>query len=161
MKLKRSLACLVAAACIVLTGCDYDAPLTDKPTHKVDARLLGDWVAMDPDAKQEEVMHVRAFDDATYAVAIDNDIYRAYHSDFAGLPLLSVQDLNSDARKYCLYTWALSPDAARLTLRRVSTKVIPDTTKTGAELQKLIQANLANPNLLEKELLFTRKPHHF
>lgn len=155
----RLLALTIAA--LFLAGCDYDAPLTPAPIHKIDARLLGDWVGVDPEAKQEEVMHVRALDDTTYVVAMDSDIYRAYHSDFAGTAFLTVQDLNADDRKYCFYTWALSADATRLTLRCVSTKVIPDQTKTTAGLQQLIQANLANPKLLEKEISFTRKARHF
>jgi hypothetical protein len=88
---------------------------------------------------------------------LGDDIYRADHSDFAGQPFLSVQDLNSNDRRYTLYTWQLSADGNQLTLRRVSTKVILEQTKTGAELQKLIKVNLANPQLLEKEIQFTRK----
>ncbi len=161
MKMSSVLLSLIAGAALALAGCDYDAPLTPAPTHKVDPRLLGDWVGVDPDAKQEEVMHVRALDDATYVVAMDNDIYRVYHSDLAGTAFLTVQDLNSDDRKYCFYTWSLSADATRLTLRHVSTKLIPEKTKTGAELQKLIQANLAQPGLLEKKIPFIRKTRHF
>jgi hypothetical protein len=100
---------------------------------------------------------VRKFDDSTYAISMDDDIYRAYHSDFAGLPLVSVQDLNTDDRKYCLYTWRFSADGAQLTLQRVSTKVVPDTTKTSAAIQQLIKQNLANPKLFDHEIQFTRK----
>lgn len=145
------------AACLLFTGCDFEAPLTPVATHKVDARLVGDWVAAAKDGDKQEFMVVRKFDDTTYAVAVDDDIYRVYHSDFAGQPFVSVQELNSSGRGYCLYTWSLSADGNQLTLRRVDTKVIPEKTKTGAELQKLIQANLANPELLEQEIQFARK----
>lgn len=148
---------LTAAIALFLAGCDFDSSLTPVATHKVDARLLGDWVGVEQENGKEEIMTVRKFDDATYAVAMDHDIYRAYHSDFSGQPFLSVQDLNSDDRKYCFYTWQLSAEGDQLTLRHVSTKVISDKTKTGPELQKLIKANGANPQLLEKEIQFTRK----
>ena len=157
MPLKNLNAVFAFGACLLITGCDFEVPLTPVATRKVDARLVGDWVAAEKDGDKAELMVVRKFDDATYAVAVDDDIYRVYHSDFAGQPFVSVQALNSEGLGYCLYTWQLSADGNQLTLRRVSTKVIPDKTKTGAELQKLIKANLANPQLLEKEIQFTRK----
>ena len=157
MKSKLSLAWFIAAGCVLLTSCNYDAPLTPAPTRKIDARLLGDWVAMDPDAKKEEIMSVRKLDDATYAVALDGDIYRVFHSDFAGVAFVSAQDLNSDDRKYCYYRWSLSADGKQLTLQGVSTKVVPEKTTPAAAIQKLIKDNLSNPALFEKELPYTRK----
>lgn len=71
-------------------------------------------------------MHVRAWDDATYAIAIEDDVYRVWHSDFAGQAFVSAQDLNSAARKYCYYTWALSVDSQQLTLRRVRNELVPE-----------------------------------
>lgn len=157
MKSKLSLASLLAPGCLLISGCDYEVPLTPAPTHQIDARLLGDWVAAGPDAKKEEQLQVRQWDDTTYAATIDGDVYRVYHSDFASTAFVSVQDLNSDARKYLFYRWSLSADGRHLTLQNVSTKVIPDTTKTGAALQKLIKQSLTNPKLFNDELHFTRK----
>jgi hypothetical protein len=156
MKANSPFAWLVAAA-LLLTACNYDFPLTAKPTHKIDDRLLGDWVALDKDASKEEIMHVRKFDDATYAVAMDDDIYRVFHSDFAGVAFVSVQDLNSDERKYLYYRWSLSPDGDRLTLQGVSDKIVPEKTKSVAAVQQLIKANLADPKLFGDELQFSRK----
>ncbi len=147
----------IAAGCLLFSGCDFEVPLTAKPTHKIDARLLGDWVALDPGAKQEEIMSVRQWDDSTYAVSLDQDIYRVCHSDFAGIAFVTAQDLNSDARKYCYYRWSLSADGRTLTLQNVSTKIVPEETKPATAIQKLIKANLSNPALFEKELRYTRK----
>jgi hypothetical protein len=154
----KSLASLLAATALLLTGCDYEAPLTPVPTQKLDARLLGDWVPAKKEDANDPAMHVRAWDEATYAIAIEDDIYRVWHSDFAGTAFVSAQDLNSTARKFCLYTWALSADATQLTLRRVRTEVVPDKALTAAALQQAIKANLANPKLLDEPLVFTRKP---
>jgi hypothetical protein len=145
------------AAALLLTGCDYDAPLTPTPTQKLDARLLGDWVPAKKDDANDPAMHVRQWDDSTYAIAIEDDVYRVWHSDFAGTAFVSAQDLNSAARKFCLYTWALSADATQLTLRRVRTEVVPDKALTAAALQAAIKANLAHPRLLDEPLVFTRK----
>jgi hypothetical protein len=157
MKSKHSLTWLIAAGCLLFSACNYEVPLTAKPTRKIDARLLGNWMAMDPDAKTEEIMSVRQWDDDAYAVTLDQDIYRVYHSDFAGVAFVSAQDLNSDDRKYCYYRWSLSADGRTLTLQGVSTKLVPEATKSAAAIQKLIKDNLANPALFEKELRYTRK----
>lgn len=159
MKINPALLGLCSAICLFAAGCNYDFALTEQPTQKVDGRLIGNWVAVDQDNGKPESMQVRRLDDSTYAVAFDEDIYRAFHSDFAGQPFLSVQNLQpgGDDRKYLVMTWALSPDARQLTLRTVSTKVVPEATKDRAALEKLIQANLANPKLYSDPIVFTRK----
>lgn len=155
--MKVRLLSFFAVALLALAGCDYDAPLTAKPTHAIEPKLLGDWVAVDPDEPKELVLGVRKLDDSTYIAVADADAYRAFHSDFAGLPLLSVQDLNTKVQKYVMYWWKLSDDGSKLTLRRVNTDVIPDSNKTTADLQQAVKASLSNPKLLDKELNFTRK----
>ncbi len=153
---------LVLVACLAalcLSGCNYDFALTEQPTQKIDGRLIGNWVAVDKDNGKQESMQVRRLDDSTYIVAFDDDIYRAFHSDFAGQPFLSVQNLQpgGDDRKYLVMTWALSADASQLTLRTVSNKVVPEGTKGRAALQQLIKANLANPALYGDPITFTQK----
>lgn len=153
MKTKLSLVGLIAATALFLSGCNYDVPLTARATRNVDARLLGVWLGGD-DGK--DTMTVRQFDEATYVVALDHDLYRAYHSEFAGTAFLSVQELNHD-RLYLYLTATLSADGHQLTVRTVSTKVVPEKTKSRTALQKLIQANLANPALFGDPVIFTRK----
>lgn len=153
MKPKLPLASLFSAAALLLAGCNYDVPLTARATRNVDERLLGVWLGGD-DGK--DTMTVRQFDEATYVVAMDHDLYRAYHSDFAGTAFLSVQELNHD-RLYLYLTATLSADGHQLTVRTVSTKVVPEKTKSRTALQKLIQANLANPALFGDPVIFTRK----
>ncbi len=150
---------LLAALCLLFSSCNYDVPLTDTPTHKIDARLFGDWTAVDKDDNKEMHLSVRKFDDSTYVVALDGDLYRVFHSDFADTAFVSVQDLNSHERKYVYYVWQLSPDGTQLSLKGVSNKVVPEETKGREALQKLIKANLANPKLYGDENKFTRKQH--
>ena len=158
MKPKLLVAWLGAVFALLLAGCDYEAPLTPAPTHPIDRRLLGDWEPVKKDNPNDPAMHVRAWDESTYAIAIEDDVYRVYHSDFAGTAFVSAQDLNSAARKYCYYTWSLSTDGTQLTLRRVRNEVVPEKTMPAAAIQQLIKANLANPKLLDAPLVFTRKP---
>lgn len=157
MNIRSALAAL--ATCLLLTACNYDVPLTKQPTRKINARLLGNWATVDKDDHRELLMSVRRLDDSNYVVAMDGDIYRAFHSDFAGTAFLSVQNLQpgGDDRKYVYFAWQLSTDGMQLSLKGVSTRVVPEETKDRAALQKLIQTNLANPKLYGETIVFTPK----
>ena len=102
-------------------------------------------------------MYVRKLDDVTYVVAMDKDIYRAFHSDFAGTAFLSVQDLNNSDRLFVYLTYQLSPDGKQLSIFTVSTKVVPEETKGRSALQKIIKRQLTKPKLLNEPMEFTRK----
>lgn len=156
MKPRYPLLGLVMAAALLLAGCNYDVALTAKPTRKVDTRLLGEWFGGD---EGKDIMNVRQLDPSNYVVAFDNDIYRAFHSDFVDTAFVSVESLQSgsDYGKYVYLTWELSADGNRLTLRTVSNKVVPEGTKGRPALQKLIKASLGNPALSGEPLVFTRK----
>jgi len=88
---------------------------------------------------------------------MDKEIYRAFHSDFAGTAFLSVQDLNSADRLYLYLTYRLSPDGKQLSVLTVSTKVVPEETKGRSALQKLIKRQIADPKLFNEPMEFTRK----
>lgn len=154
MKPKFFPARLIALIFLLFTGCNYEVALTARPTRQIDERLLGVWLGGE---NGKDLMTVRQFDDSTYVVAMDDDIYRAFHSDFADAAFISVQDLNADNRLYLYLTAALSGDGNQLTLRTVSPKVVPEETTGRGTLQKLIKANLANPRLFGEPLVFTRK----
>jgi hypothetical protein len=145
---------IVAAFCLfALSGCEYEVPITSNPTRKVEEKLLGDWASKDGKDK----MKVRRLDDSIYIVAYNGDLFRAYHSDVAKTPFVSVQDIDSADRKYAYLTWKLSDDGKRLGLRVVNAEVIPKEIKDSAAMQKLLEKNLQNPKLLEDEAQFTRE----
>ena len=152
-------ACLLVAACFLVSGCNYDFPLTAKPTRPIEPGLVGDWETFDKDEHKTEHMNVRRLDASTYVVSLDGDLYRVFHSDFAGVTLLSVQNLQpgGDEGKYIYYRYALNADHDHLSLWGVREKIVPDETKTAADAQKLIKANLTNPKLYGGETQFTRK----
>ncbi len=145
----RPLSLVFVALCwLVFTGCEYDAPVTAKPTRKIEEKLVGDW--LEKDGADKKIMKVRKLDDYIYIIDYEDTLYRAYHSDAAKLPLVSAQDIE-DKRKYTLMTWKLSEDGKTLTVRTINEKVIPYSTKDSAAIQKLIEANAQNPDLFEKE----------
>jgi len=80
-----------------------------------------------------EKMKVRKLDDSVYIVYYDGDLFRAYHSDIGETPFASVQDLNSNDRKYAYVVWKLSDDGKHLSLRSVN-KLIPKEPRTQLRL---------------------------
>jgi hypothetical protein len=134
-----------------LAGCNYDVPVTVNPTRPVNERLAGNWAAM------EGWMKVRAFDANSYAIVHDGKLYRAWHSDVAGLPLVSVQDIDSERRKYAYMVYALSDDGRRLTLRLVNDKIIPAGSKDSDAVQQLFKKHAHEPALFGQDILYIRQ----
>ena len=119
----------------------------------MDERLLGDWTSLDG----KEKMKVRRLDDTIYIIYYDGDLFRAYHSDVAETPFVSVQDINSTDRKYAYVVWKLSDDDKALSLRSVNSKVIPKENKDSASIVGLLKNNLQNPELLGETIQFSKE----
>ena len=150
----RRLAFGVVVCLCILTfdACEYEVPITPSPTRKVQERLLGDWTSTDG----KEKMKVRKLDDSVYIVYYDGDLFRAYHSDIGETPFASVQDLNSNDRKYAYVVWKLSDDSKHLSLRSVN-KLIPKETKDSATVAGLLTKNVRNPELFGEEIEFRKE----
>jgi hypothetical protein len=142
----------VCLCSLVFNACEYEVPITSSPTRKVQERILGNWVSLDG----KEDMKVRRFDDNIYIVYYDGDLFRAYHSDVAETPFVSVQDLNSSDRKYAYVVWKLSDDGQRLSLRSVQSKVIPKEQRDSARVVELLKENARNPELFGEEIEFNK-----
>ena len=142
----------VVVCTLLLVSCHYDVPLTAEPTRAADARLAGTWTMVAPE--QGEKMDIRLYDDRHYVIAYGGDLYRAFHSDVAGMPLMSVQNLNDDERKWVFLEWKLSEDRKRLTIRVVRTEVVPPAGRDA--LVKAIEANRDNPKLFGEEAVYAR-----
>ena len=143
----------VCLCTLAFTACEYEVPITSSPTRKVQERLLGDWVSLDG----KENMKVRRLDDNIYIVYYDGDLFRAYHSDVAETPFVSVQDINSSDRKYAYVVWKLSDDGKRLSLRSVQSKVLPKEQKDSATVAQLLKENAKNPDLFGEEIEFKKE----
>lgn len=149
----RSLGVAICLCTLAFTACQYDVPVTSSPTRKVEQGLLGDWISLDG----KENMKVRRLDDNTYVVYYDGDLFRAYHSDLAETPFASIQDLNSNDRKYTYVIWKLSDDGKRLSLRNVNDKVIPKETSDSSTVVALLTKNAGNPELFGEEIEFKKQ----
>ena len=100
---------------------------------------------------------MRRLDDSVNIVYYDGDLFRAYHSDIAETPFASVQDLNSNDRKYAYVVWKVSDDGKRLSLRNVNRKLIPKETRDSAAVAALLTKNAHNPELFGEAIEFTRE----
>ncbi|MEP6820140.1 MAG: hypothetical protein ABJA18_11445 [bacterium] len=152
---KLGLGMVAAACCLTLSGCegDYAVPITSVPTHKIDQRLLGNWVSKDGSDK----IKVRKFNDSIFIVSYNGDLYRAFHSDVGKTSFISAQDIDSAGRKYFYLAYRVSDDGKRLDLRAVNDKVIPKETRDSVSVQKLLKKNLQNSELFGDEGQFVRE----
>jgi hypothetical protein len=157
MKTRLLTTCLSACAMLLLSGCDFDFPLTAQPTRAVDQRLIGNWRSREDKEHKSEQMNVRKLDDSTYIVSYEGDLYRAHHSDLGGLALLSVQDLNPAPGSYLYMQYQLSADGTHLVLKPVSAKFVPATAKDHAAVAKFIRENAGNPKLYGEDCAFERQ----
>ena len=143
----------IGLCALAFTACQYDIPITSAPTRKVQEQLLGDWKSADG----KEDLKVRSLDGNVYIVYYDGDLFRAYHSDVAETPFVSVQDLNSPERKFAYVVWKVSDDGKTLRLRNVNDKVIPKETKDSTAVIALLTKNAANPELFGEEIEFRKE----
>ena len=144
---------------LLLAACTYEAPLTEKPTGKIDERLLGDWLENDakPDEKGKHLIVVK-WSGSEYLVQYGGP-FRAFHSDFGGIHFISVQSIVSpkDAdREFLFVTYELQNDGKKLVLRAVSDKIVSSKLKTTVEIQKAVSENLKNPQLLGEQGVYTK-----
>jgi hypothetical protein len=143
----------VGLCCLTFAACQYEVPITSAPTRKVQEQLLGNWRSSDG----KEELKLRRLDDSVYVVYYEGDLFRAYHSDIAETSFATVQDLNSNDRKYAYMVWKLSDDGKHLSLRNVSDKVIPKETKDSATVVALLTKNIRNPELFGEEIEFRKE----
>ena len=115
--------------------------------------MLGDWRSSDG----KEELKLRRLDDGIYIVYYDSDLFRAYHSDVAETSFATIQDLNSNDRKYAYVVWKLSDDGKHLSLRSVSDKVISKETKDSRTVAALLTKNARNPELFGEQIEFSKE----
>jgi len=143
----------VSLCILAFTACDYEDPITSSPTRKVQERLLGNWISQDG----KEHLKVRRLDDNIYIVCYDGDLFRAYHSDVADTPFVSVQDINFEDRTYAYVVWKLSDDSKQLRLRSVNRDVIPKEEKNSTAVAKFLKDKAKNPDLFGEEIEFNKE----
>ena len=146
---------LAGLAAVLLAGCETDYSLTAKPTRAVEHRLLGDWLGDDGETR----LLIRQSADSTYIAVIDDDVYRAFHTDHAGLSLMAAQELDPAPGRFAHVAWKLSDDGRQLTLRLVRDSILEERGIDRVSLQRAIAEHRDHPDvLLLGPSTFTRRP---
>src|SRR5438105_1937292 len=130
-----------AVLATLVSSCVYEAPLTPKPTAKIDDRLLGNWMEQKSDSFPETNLKIRKLDDGNYFISY-NGFYRAFHSDLGENHFVSIQNIDSAAekeRKYTIAAYELKDGGDTVVIRALNDKIIPETLKTSAELEKAVR----------------------
>lgn len=144
---------LVTSLLLVLAACgERKVPITDQPTRKVDARLIGNWISSDG----TERIRIRQLNDSTYIISYFALLFRAYHSDIDGISFINIQELETPERNYIYMVYILSADGNKLYIRMVNEDVVPDATKDSITVRKLLKNNLQNPFLFRGQAEFTK-----
>lgn len=161
---------LLATAIVIaaLAGCDeFGVPITAGPTRDIEAALLGDWMMAEEkegDSRKysRDRLRIRSFDHSSYVVEHNESLYRAWHSDVDGIPLVTLQNIDSDERKYQYWSFHLSDDGSELTLRSVqsdgsmSRGVIPSNSPDSAAAAASIRKNRESSRLFAGEVRFRK-----
>jgi hypothetical protein len=143
--LKTSLFALCIS--VLFAGC-FEAPLSEKPTQKIDQRLIGIWKA----PGESDKVIVDAWDNEYYVISSDDNLYRAFHSHIGKNQFLTVEVLSgSRSEKYAYFAWSLSEDGKRLTTKAVSNTLFPKKLKSASEARKIVEENIGRIELYEKE----------
>lgn len=138
----------------ILSACgDYQTPITDEATRKIDPALIGDWVSSNKRVR----IKVRGLNETAYVVTYNEILFKAFHSDFAGVSFVSVQELETPERSFTFLAYRMSDDGTKLYLRLVNKEVIPENARTLQTVQSLLKANLQEPELFLREEVFTKE----
>jgi len=92
---------LLSIALLLLAGCNFEAPLTEKPTREIDPAILGSWFSL-ADGKSLDVFKLSKEE---YLVVDDGSPYVCTHSDVAGINFISCRQLANDKDRYGKYAY--------------------------------------------------------
>ena len=155
-----------ALVMVALARCDeFEVPITAEPTRHVESALLGDWLMVDegghPRNYSKDRVRIRPYDQSTYVVNHNDALYRAWHSDVDGLPLITLQSIDSDERKYQYWTWRVSDDGSEMTLRSIgavskSSGLIPTDARDSATIVDIIRKNRESAQLFGGPVRFSK-----
>ncbi len=141
---------LLSLLCLLLAACDYQVPLSLRPDRAIDERFVGDWIS--PDGW----MKVRRFDAENYVIYHNGAVYRAWHSTVAGLPLITLQSIETKETRFAYLTGTLSSGDDRLDLRLIRDEVVSKKINDIAAMRLAIEQHAKDPGLFTSAVPFSR-----
>lgn len=141
---------------ILLTGCDFDVPLSRAPSAPADPALAGVWFQK---ADQEVFTMNVQISGTDYAVTYGEVgetplTFRGFAVKTADLELIQLELKDSGLTKYLFVKYELTPDG--LSVYRLNKQVVSALCRTSEELISDIVLHKNNPFLFEEPIQFTR-----
>jgi hypothetical protein len=151
---------VVVAAALLLSACPFESkvPLGSPDAKKVDARLVGYWVARSPKSDESALVVVLPFNDAEYLIEImaeddKPERYRGFRLDVAGHPFLQLDVLEPkvEPRVFSLARYEFTPDH-RLSVRLIGDKLVPESLASDRQgLLDFVAAHVDDTALYDQE----------
>ena len=148
---------LLSAMLLLLTGCDYEVPLSQTAASEADPALAGTWTGRSSDRKPAamEIKTSGTGYTATYTEDGNSIILKGFGVSAAGLHLIQLELQNADHQnKYLFVKYELTPEG--LAVHRLNPEVVSTKCKTTEELLGDIAVHRQNPLLFSEPLKFTR-----
>ena len=155
---------------LVLSGCFYEAPISEKPTRKIDPGLLGDWASTSESGVK---VVIKESDPEHYAVTYEQPakdgkkellVFTGYHTQVGKVDIVDLQLMEPAGEqkgKWLFLDYKLT-GADKLSIRSVNSEVVPmppgvgfkgDSRKlaTPAETKAFFESVIDNPDLFRDE----------
>lgn len=133
-------------ALLLLAGCSFDVPLTEKPTREIDPSLLGSWFSL----ADGESLNVYKLADDQYLVVDDGDPYVCTHSDLSGISFISCKAIgNTDLYgKYAYISYKTDADTLVLMELNDSLSIVD---KSPGEIRSIVEEAAKNGTALNPD----------
>jgi len=161
--MKRSV--LLGAACALLAGCDFTAPLIPAPGAEADAAMVGAWVRAKPDGVTERLL-VLPLGRAEYLVSFpartDSALFaRAWLGQVKGRRLVQLEWIGTaegkrpdSPRVFQVVSYALTNGT--LDVRLLNADVVGHDAQTPKALARALTDHADDPALFREPMVFRR-----
>ncbi len=165
----KKLTLLSVVVSLLLTGCNYEAPLTEKHNISIDQSVLGLWEAV-PDKgeqpDQNENMMILKYTDTEYLIHYpigkDGMYFRGYPIKIGGVPCVQIQiigtaegNLDKDDKKlFHVVSYQLSN--GELVIKTLNTSLVRDDLKDSKALKKAFLKHKGDKDLFRDPAKFRK-----
>jgi len=160
---------LLTTAVLLLTGCEYEAPLTTDHSLSIDPAILGLWEPVAKEGKSpnaDERMLILKYSDTEYLVHYppteDGIYYRAYPINIGDVSCVQLQVIGSGAgpfgkdEKKLFHVAAYTLKDGELEIAVLNDKRVSNTLNTSEELKAAFLAHKADVDLFMPPQKFRR-----
>lgn len=160
-----------ALSALLLSGCEYDSPITTEHTIPVNSAILGIWEEIPEQGKDGngELMTVLQYSETEYLIhhpsnTEDGIYYRGYLIQIRDIQCMQLEVIGTakgplgDDEDDVFHVAAFQLNEGILEVSLLSTKVISKNLVTSDELKQAILGNIENKELFEEPVNFRSYP---